>query len=135
MYFEVCAKCGHVGRKFYVEKVFAVCARSAREAARFARQIPRVKHDHKDAIKYVREIDEERFDEIMLENEEDMYFKCKNIQEQRLYCNLDLIGEPGWEREEQESNESVKAVYCGKERIRNPKKFVRNYSDDEWFAA
>ena len=48
--YEVCAKCGHVGRDFYTEKIFAVKAKNAKEAAQFARFIPRVKHHHPDAM-------------------------------------------------------------------------------------
>ena len=48
--YEVCAKCGHVGRYNYVDKIFAVKASSGKEAAAKVRNFPRVKHDHKDAI-------------------------------------------------------------------------------------
>ena len=48
--FEVEAKCGHVGRKYFTLKVFPVKANSRKEAAAIVRNIPRVKHHHKDAI-------------------------------------------------------------------------------------
>ncbi len=49
-YFIVTAKCGHVGRDNYIPIDFAVKAESASKAASYARDLPRVKHDHKDAI-------------------------------------------------------------------------------------
>ncbi|MGN1372736.1 MAG: hypothetical protein ACI4VK_01660 [Candidatus Coproplasma sp.] len=57
MYFEVQAKCGHVGRHNYVIKNFYVKAESGKEAARKIRLAPRVKHDRKDAIIRVKQID------------------------------------------------------------------------------
>ena len=49
-FFRVTCKCGHVGRQFFVRVDFPVNADSGKEAAEIARFIPRVKHDHKDAI-------------------------------------------------------------------------------------
>lgn len=93
-YYEVTAKCGHVGKDYYVSKKFAVAARNAKEAALKARYIPRVKHDHKDAILSVREISEEQFNERLELNERDRYFYCRNTQEQKLYCmDLELVEE------------------------------------------
>ena len=54
--FKVTAKCGHVGRNHYVVKNFPVQASNGREAAKIARDLPRVKHHHKDAIINVEEI-------------------------------------------------------------------------------
>ena len=87
--YEVCAKCGHVGRGYYVDKVFAVIASNGKEAAAKVRQFPRVKHDYKDAILYVKKIDEERFYEILDLNKMDPFLHCHNIQEQRRTCNLE----------------------------------------------
>ena len=53
-YYEVTAKCGHVGKGFYIPITFPVRAKSAAEAASVTRAFPRVKHDHKDAILIVR---------------------------------------------------------------------------------
>ena len=49
-YYEVLAKCGHVGKKHYVPVKFAVIAEDGKEAAKMVRYFPRVKHNHKDAI-------------------------------------------------------------------------------------
>ena len=88
--YEVCAKCGHVGRNYYVDKIFAVEASSGKEAAAKVRNFPRVKHDHKDAIRYVEPIDAIRYAEIVSGNHLDPFFLCHNVQEQRRMCNMDL---------------------------------------------
>lgn len=87
-YYEVIAKCGHVGRKNYIPVKFAVVAESGKEAAKKVRQFPRVKHDHKDAILYVRCITLEEFLEIKESNDNDPYLKCNSRQEQNLIVNL-----------------------------------------------
>lgn len=89
--FEVCAKCGHVGKSNYVEKTFAIKATSGKEAAAIARNMPRVKHHHQDAIRYVEKIDESRFNEIIENNSSDLYFQCFNIQDQRELCELEIL--------------------------------------------
>lgn len=85
-YYEVEAKCGHVGKRKYINITFGVIARSKKEAAEIARKIPRVKHDYRDAINYVREITQEEFFAIVNKNNDDTFLTCKNIQEQRMYC-------------------------------------------------
>ena len=62
-YFNVTAKCGHVGRGYYIPITFAVKAESAAEAASVARDLPRVKHHHKDAILSVKEVNRYEFED------------------------------------------------------------------------
>lgn len=88
-YYEVIAKCGHVGKKHYVPVKFAVIAEDGKEAAKMVRDFPRVKHDHKDAILNVNKIDYERFQEIVEMNHNDPYLKCLSRQEQNLIDNLE----------------------------------------------
>ena len=88
-YYEVKAKCGHVGMNNYIIKTFAICAENGREAASRARWMPRVKHHAKDAILSVKEIDEFEYDEIIEINHNDNYFKCESIQDQNAMCDLD----------------------------------------------
>ena len=88
-YYEVIAKCGHVGRKHYVPIKFAVVAKDGKEAAKKVRQFPRVKHKHKDAILYVNKIDYERYLEIVEINNNDPYLKCHSKQEQNLIDSLE----------------------------------------------
>ena len=87
-YYEVIAKCGHVGRKKYIPVKFAVVAESGKEAAKKVRQFPRVKHNHKDAILDVRCITVDEFLEIKESNANDPYLKCHSRQEQNLIVNL-----------------------------------------------
>lgn len=82
VYFCVTAKCGHVGRNFYLLKDFAVSAKDAKEAAKKVRWYSRVKHHHKDAIRCVVRISREEFITLRQQNEQDEYLKCKNVQEQ-----------------------------------------------------
>lgn len=84
-YFKVQAKCGHVGRNHYILKWFYVKALTGEEAAKVVRDKPRVKHDHKDAIRNVVEITFEDYLIGLKANLEDMYFKCSNKQEQEFY--------------------------------------------------
>ncbi len=128
MMYEVSAKCGHVGRGKYVDKTFAIEAESGREAAKKARWLPRVKHDHKDAINYVKAIDEIRFAEIRNANTLDPYMHCQNIQEQRMMCNLDIKKKK--QKEILKREISRKNIYYKKERIRNPKSRINFYIYD-----
>lgn len=82
-YYAVTTKCGHVGRNKYIKITFAVIAESKKEAAKKAKYIPRVKHDHKDAILNIKEITYNEFLELLNENDNNEYLHCKNIQEQR----------------------------------------------------
>lgn len=82
----VIAKCGHVGRSFYVEKEFPIRASSLSEAANLVRYMPRVKHHRKDAILSVREVDEEEYREALGKQNADPFFRCKNKQDQNLLC-------------------------------------------------
>lgn len=81
-YFEVEAKCGHVGRTNCIRIRFAVYAESGKEAAWIARQKRRVKRNHPDAIGYVKEIDFESFMVLKAENDADPYLHCKSKREQ-----------------------------------------------------
>ncbi len=81
-YYNVLAKCGHVGKTRCVWVNFAVAAEDAKEAARKCRYYKRVKHDHTNAIGEVNEITFEQFMMLRAENDSDPYLKCKNIQQQ-----------------------------------------------------
>ena len=85
-YYAVTAKCGHVGKGKYIEVTFAIEATSGKEAARIGRMMPRVKHDHPQAIISVEKISFEEFVELANENAENPYLQCKNKQEQKATC-------------------------------------------------
>ena len=87
-FYEVVAKCGHVGRNKYIPIKFAVKAESGKEAAAIVRWYPRVKHNHKDAILTVEKIDYLRYLEINAINDNNPYLKCKSKYEQRLIEGL-----------------------------------------------
>lgn len=84
-YYMVTAKCGHVGRCFYYKGNFFLRAESAKDAARQVRYFPRVKHDHKDAILSVLEVDYLNY--LVGKEFEDLnpYYKCSSKQEQSIY--------------------------------------------------
>lgn len=129
--YEVSAKCGHVGKNYYVDRVFAVKANDAKEAAAKVRLFPRVKHDHKDAIRYVHQIDTERYLELMEENKYDEFLHCKSVQEQRKKCKQiyaerqKCICEDEWNLHRKEEPNTKK--YYHKKELRNPKKYLNKY--------
>ena len=127
-YFNVTAKCGHVGRGYYIPITFAVKAESAAEAASVARDLPRVKHHHKDAILSVKEVDLYEFEDQSHVNNYDPYLRCSSKKEQ--WQEYDAIcsrieKETGPEEERNVRSLPEKAVYSGKERIRNVRRFAR----------
>lgn len=81
-YFKVTCKCGHVGKRNFVRINFPVIAVDGKGASAVARYIPRVKHDHKDAILDCTEISIEEFEELQETNRNDPYLRCGNKQEQ-----------------------------------------------------
>ena len=76
-------KCGHVGKNNYLLKWIYLEADSKKDAAAKARLFPRVKHDHKDAIREVIEINLEKYNYGLEEMKNDLYFKVKNTSQQR----------------------------------------------------
>ena len=120
--YKVVAKCGHVGKGHYVEKIFAVKAKDGKDAAEKVRRFPRVKHHHKDAIRSVELISIGEYIAIQEEQEKDPFFFCKNIQEQRAYCEENIMDEP--EDFFKEKEISRKAIFVGKKRLRNPRKYI-----------
>ncbi len=81
-YYEVIAKCGHVGKMKYVPIKFSVIAETAEEAASLVRYFPRVKHNLKSAILSVTKIDRKRFLEIKEINDNDPYLQCSCKRDQ-----------------------------------------------------
>ena len=81
-FFEVTAKCGHVGRNYYYKGVFYVQAENGKLAAKDVRTKPRVKHDRKDAILSVVKVDYETFKLGEVRYRSNPYFYCHNKQEQ-----------------------------------------------------
>ena len=112
---------------FYIPITFPVRAISAAEAASVTRAFPRVKHDHKDAILSVKEVDADEYDDQRTVNNYDPYLMCRNRQEQlreydAIYNRLveEKRGDCFFERELPE-----KAIFSGKKRIRNVRQYAR----------
>ena len=99
MFFEVQAKCGHVGRNKYVIKKFFIKTDTAKRAAAIIRRAPRVKHNHKDAIIEVRKIDYQEYVEGIRENEKDDYFHIHNSSDQKRIAKNDIIDEVCYKEE------------------------------------
>ena len=105
-YYQITAKCGHVGRNFYIPIDFFVKASSATEAAAIARKAPRVKHHHKDAILSVQQITHEEFLQGNRSYNADPYTTCHSRQQQSQY--LDILADriipeakiPSWQNRE-----------------------------------
>ena len=129
--YQVSAKCGHVGRNYFVVKNFPVKAQDGKEAAKIVRNFPRVKHHQKDAILDVIEISAEEFEFLLEHNGTDPYFQCTNVQEQRMY---EEVIYPEFTTEKPERKHSSKSIYFGKELLRNPKKYIRNFCNTERYA-
>ena len=127
--YEVRAKCGHVGKGYYIEKTFAIMAQDGKEAAAIARQKPRVKHHHKDAIRFVKQINIDRYREIIRENSNDPYMNSHSIQEQRARCKLEVAREEqrNHAKSKREDEDRELPKYYHKKKLRHPKKYINNY--------
>lgn len=86
-YFKVTAKCGHVGKNNFYKGTLFLKAENGKDAARIARNCPRVKHDQKDAILSVEEIDGIFFRMGRELNNSIHYYTCESVQEQRMYLS------------------------------------------------
>lgn len=90
-YFKVAAKCGHVKRNKFTPKSFYIKAKNGKEAAKIARDCPRVKHHQKDAIQSVEKISLEEYLLGKKAMMNDLFFKIHNSSEQkRLYTTMDI---------------------------------------------
>lgn len=126
--YEVVCKCGHVGKSHYVKISFPVKAQSGKEAARIARSLPRVKHNHKDAILDVCRIDQNRYVELMERNNQDPYLHCTCIQDQNLIDISDrLFAERDADSYSNRKEKGGSDFYCSKQKIRNAKRYMNHY--------
>ena len=132
-YYAVECKCGHAdSKKMCIYITFAVIADSKKEAAAIGRWIPRVKHNHKDAIRNVEEISYEEYLEIIKKNNDNPYLHCHSIQEQReLHIDYmfenDLYNHAREVTKAKPKEESNKKCYDSKTKIKYPKKYIKNH--------
>ena len=136
-YFMVIAKCGHVGKNNYYKGTLFFKAETAKDAARRARECPRVKHDQKDAILSVKEIDEVFFEEGRKQNHSIHYYTCVTVQEQRMYLSEieDNIFQENWvykEPKKQTKKHSLRKTYNMDPEYESYKKNKRNI---DYYAA
>lgn len=135
-YFAVECKCGHTGsRQFYISIVFPIIAENGREAAEKGRWMPRCKHHHKDCVLSVEEISYDQYEILKSINQNDPYLRCTSIQEQQLYDLSDrLIVDTHYIDEDEERETQVHQRFFGKMKIKNPKRFIRNYYLEEAYS-
>lgn len=81
-FYLVTTKCGHVGKTSYMPITFPVKAENGKEAAKIAREFPRVKHNHWDAILDCKEVDEGSYKKQVSINNKDPYLSSHSKQEQ-----------------------------------------------------
>lgn len=126
-YYEVVAKCGHVGRKHYIPIKFAIAAINSKDAAQKIRKRPRVKHDHKDAILSVKEVDYETYLQIKKANDKDPYLKCHSRHEQSKIEDLSvrLIEDPHNKEIFHDKNERINRVSYKIKKRKNLEKSIR----------
>ena len=118
-YYSVTAKCGHVGKNFYIPIEFAVYAENGKSAAALVRKKPRVKRHHLNAIIKVRAIEFNEFMRIKELNDMDEYLKCTNIQQQRLIKGLEdkVIPETSVKRLETKTKTKMKPYIRAKYKV------------------
>jgi len=109
-FFAVRVKCGHVGRDHYVERTYYVGAPDAKQAATLAKELPRVKRDHKDAILSVEEVTHEEFREGRARNAEDPYLAARNPQEVRVAITNEDLSKETRERMDEDARDRRKGV-------------------------
>ena len=131
-YYTVTAKCGHVGKNRYIPITFPVKAESAAEAASVTRQMPRVKHHHKDAILSVTEVDRFEYLNLSYVNSFDPYLLCTGRREQMAEYDAiyHRIEEEILETHRPEKTLPEKAVYSGKKRIRNVRRYAKEQASE-----
>ena len=131
-FYEVIAKCGHVGRDKYVEQSFYVRASTRKEAASKIKNIGRVKKHHKDRIIDVTMIDYYEYRRGFDRNNKDPYLTCHSVQEQRDHLSeiaYKIKSEPV-KQSYAKSESSRKDIFCNNRKLKNPRKYYRNYYND-----
>jgi hypothetical protein len=95
-FFLVCCKCGHVGRGKFIPLIFPIYAHNAKDAAAVARHLGSVKHNHRDAILWVREVSKKVYLQKRAELDHDIYWQGARRNDGALVDRLEY--EPGYHR-------------------------------------
>lgn len=80
-YFIVVCKVGHVGKNWYTTIAYPIYAKDGKEASKIARNLPRVKHDLKDAVISCTKVSKEDFEAQKIENLKNPFLHCINRQQ------------------------------------------------------
>lgn len=118
-YYIVKAKCGHLGRNRYIPIEFAIEANNAKDAATIARELPRVKTNHKYAIISVKEVSEIDYQIQFSINSCDPYLKVKSRYEQNKIMDLIIS------RVEYENKTMIKKTKRESVKYRRKKEYVK----------
>ncbi len=96
-YFEVGVKFGHVGTSKFYKGTLYLLANSRKEAAQIAREYPRVKHHHKEAILYVHRIEKNEYIAGRNKNKSNLFFTCTSTagKKNTILYNIDDIYDEG----------------------------------------
>lgn len=124
-YFKVTCKCGHVGVKHFIKIAFPIMATSGKNAAKIARYLPRVKHNHKDAILECKEISYYEYMELENINNKDPYLLCGCKQEQEMIKDFSdrLELEPRFIKEKKKSKRDSLDYRMKRQTIRESEKW------------
>lgn len=93
-YYIVVCKVGHVGRNHFTKISYPIYAENGKEAAKIARNLPRVKHDDPNAIISCKKVSKEEFDAQKEANKKNQFLHCTNRQMQRPFeAELEIFEE------------------------------------------
>ena len=97
---------GHVGKHNYIPMELPIKASSAKDASKIAMTKPRVKKNRKGVVLETREVSYTEFLNQCFKNNNNPYFQCHSIQEQRMPCNLDdyILYDDYYDEKSYESN-------------------------------
>ena len=128
-YFEVVAKCGHVGRMYYYEGHFFVRAENEKAAAYKVKNKSRVKKNHEDAILWVNEVDEPTYIEGIEAMKNNPYFHCGSKWQQKRFIDLIQDGIKPETETQLQYRERRKGYYKNKNSKDKPskRKGIRNF--------
>jgi len=127
--FAVTCKCGHVGKEKYIPITFYVLANSKKDASRKAKNFPRVKKDHKDAVLDAKEVSTEEFIKGIKENDKDPYLLAKSIQDQRRFSEKifnRIVNDRRFTNKDTGYGAINKPIYDKKERVKKPRVYMKN---------
>ena len=128
-FYLVTTKCGHVGKTAYMPITFPIKAENGREAAKIARNFPRVKRHHKDAILNCEKVDEKRYFEQLSLNNQDPYLHVTSKQEQEQYNN-EIIARVVEDNHQYEINKPSKKSKRPNLKFQK-KKYINDYDEYE----